>query len=223
MDLHAWQDALTLLPGIEMSGVLSADDMRAIKVVAYSGLLQRAGATENMKRLDDAWREIPRKLRHLPPLLRVYTLEKLKFADTTDCEPLLRQALENGWDTDIVNLFGLVHGKDAERQLEFAENLLSLHPDDAGLYLTLGRLSLGNSLWDKALGYLKRSLDLKPLPETCRELARLHEKQGDYSTASGFYQEGLALATSVARHETVRMQEQVEQAEAITAGARQVY
>ena len=223
MELHAWQDALAHLAGVELSGVLSGDDMQAIRIEAYSGLLQRAGATENMKRLDDTWREIPRKLRRLPPLLRVYTLEKLKFADTTDCEPLLRQALENSWDPDIVNLYGLVNGKDAERQLAFAEKLLSVHPDDAGLYLTLGRLSLCNSLWDKALTYLKRSLDLKPLPETCRELAILHEKQGDYSTASGYYQQGLALATSVARHETVRLQEQVEQAEAITAGARQVY
>ena len=222
MELHLWQDALSLLPEMEKTGLVSANDLQAMKVTAYSGLLQRAGATENMKRLDDAWREIPRKLRRLPQLLRVYTLEKLKFADAADCEPLLQQALQTGWDADIVNLYGLAQGTDAARQLAFAESLLSLYPDDAGLYLTLGRLCLRNSLWDKALTYLERSLDLKPLPETCHELARLHEKQGDYSTASGYYQQGLALATSIVRHETVRLQEQEEEARAITAGARQV-
>lgn len=223
MELHAWQDALALLPEVVKSGLLSGNDVLAMKVAVYSGLLQRAGATENMKRLDDAWREIPRKLRRLPALLKVYTLEKLKFADTADCEPLLQQALQTGWDADIINLYGLVQGTDTAQQMAFTENLLSVHPDDAGLYLTLGRLSLCNSLWDKALTYLKHSLELKPMPETCHELARLHEKQGDYSTASGYYQQGLALATVIARHETVRLQEQVEQAEAMTAGARQVY
>lgn len=222
MELHAWQDALALLPEIEKSKLLPGDDIQAMKVAVYTGLLQRAGATASRKRLDETWREIPRKLRRLPSLLRIYTLEKLKFADTADCEPLLQQALHNDWDADIVNLYGLVQGTDAARQLAFAENLLSGHPDDAGLYLTLGRLCLYNSLWDKALTYLNRSLDLKPMPETCHALARLCEKQGDYSAASGYYQQGLALATSIARHETVRLQEQEEEARAITAGARQV-
>ena len=222
MELHAWQDALALLPVVEKSKLLPTDDIQAMKVAAYTGLLRRAGETASRKRLDDAWREIPKKLRRLPSLLRIYTLEKLKFADTADCEPLLQQFLKNDWDAEIVNLYGLVNGKDTEQQLAFAEDLLSTHPDDAGLFLTLGRLSLSNSLWDKSLSYLKRSLDLKPMPESYYVLARLHEKQGDFSTASGYYQQGLALATSIVRHETVRLQEQEEEARAITAGARQV-
>ena len=223
MELHAWQDVLSLLPEVEKSKLLTDDDIQAIKITAYAGLLERAGATTSMKRLDDTWREIPRKLRRKPALLRTYTQEKLKFADTADCAPLLQQALQNNWDPELFNLYGLVEGSDAARQLAFAEELSAAHPNDARLWLALGRLCLRNSLWGKALTYLKRSLDLKPMPETYHELAMLHESQGDYSAASGYYQQGLVLATSIARHETVRLQEQVEQAEAITAGARQVY
>ena len=222
MELHAWQDALALLPVVEKAGLLPEDDVQAMKIAAYTGLLQRAGETANRKRLDDAWREIPKKLRRLPSLLRIYTLEKLKFASTSECEPLLQQFLQNDWDEEIVILYGLVNGKDAEQQLAFAESLLPVHPDDAGLYLSLGRLALYNSLWEKSLKYLKRSLDLKPMPEACYELARLHEKQGEYSMASSYYQQGLSLATSIVRHETVRLREQEEEARAITAGARQV-
>ena len=222
MELHAWQDALALLPVVEKAGLLPGDDVQAMKIAAYTGLLQRAGETANRKRLDDAWREIPKKLRRLPSLLRIYTLEKLKFASTSECEPLLQQFLQNDWDEEIVILYGLVNGKDAEQQLAFAESLLPVHPDDAGLYLSLGRLALYNSLWEKSLKYLKRSLDLKPMPEACYELARLHEKQGEYSMASSYYQQGLSLATSIVRHETVRLREQEEEARAITAGARQV-
>ena len=222
MDLNAWQDALELLPAVEKAKLLSGEDIQAMKVAAYSGLLQRAGNTANMKRLDDAWRDIPRKLRRLPSLLRVYTLEKLKFGGAAECEPLLQQFLQDDWDKEIVGLYGQVNGRNAEQQLAFAEGLLPLHQDDAGLYLTLGRLALNNSLVDKSLKYLKRSLDLKPTPECCYVLARLYEKQGDYSSASGCYQKGLAQVTSLVRHESVRLQEQEEEARAITAGARQV-
>ena len=223
MELQAWQNILNLLPAVERAKLLPVDDIQAMRVAAYAGLLQKAGATGSRKRLDETWREIPKKLRRLPSLLKVYTLEKLKFADTADCEPLLQQALENAWDAEIVNLYGLVEGRDAPRQLVFAEGFSSTHSNDAWLWLALGRLCLRNSLWGKAGTCLKRSLDLKLMPETYHELARLHEKQGDYSAASGYYQQGLVLATSIARHETVRLQEQVEQAEAIAAGARQVY
>ena len=223
MELHSWQDVLALLPDVEKSKLLVEDDVQALKIAAYTGLLQRAGEASSRFRLDDVWREIPRKLRRSSSLLKVYTLEKLKFADTADCEPLLQQALQSDWDTEIINLYGLVEGRDAVRQLAFAEGLVATHAHDAWLWLALGRLCQRNSLWDKARTYLRKSLDLNPMPETCRELANVHEKQGEYSTASGYYQQGLALATSIARHETVRLQEQMEQAEAIAAGARQVY
>jgi len=222
-ELQAWQDALGLLPAVEKAGLLSGEELQAQKIMIYSGLLQNAGESSSKKRLDDAWNDIPRKLRRTTSLIKVYTLEKLKFADAADCEPLLQQSLQNQWDSELVNLYGLVEGWDATRQLEFAEEFSTTHPQDPWLWLALGRLCLRSSLWDKAQTYLKRSLDLKPMPETCHELARLHEKQGDYSTASGYYQQGLALATSLAKHETVKLQEQVEQAEAMTAGARQVY
>jgi len=222
MESHAWLDALALMPGVEKAGLLPDDDIQTMKIAVYTGLLQRAGATANRKRLEDAWREIPRKLRRLPSLLRTYTLEKLKFGSATECEPLLQQFLQNDWDEEIVSLYGLVIGKDTEQQLAFAEDLLAAHQDNACLYLALGRLALNNSHSDKSLKYLKRSLDLKPTPACCHVLARYYEKQGDYSTASGYYQKGLALVTSLARHETVRLQEQEEEVRAITAGARQV-
>lgn len=223
VEVQAWQDVLVFLPAVERAGLLPWEEIQALKIKAYSGLLQNAGATTSRTRLEEAWHEIPRKMRHTAPLIKVYTLEKLKFADTGDCEKLLQQALRHEWDSELVNLYGLVEGRDAARQLAFAEEFSTIHPEDAWLWLALGRLCLRNSLWGKAQTYLTRSLDLKPLPETCHELARFHEKQGDYSAASGYYQQGLALATSIARHETVKLQEQVEQAEAMTAGARQVY
>lgn len=220
--LQDWKEALRLLPELERERLLPAEEIHAARLQACAGLLQQAGNSASKARLHDAWWSIPKKLRSEAALIEEYTREKMRFADTADCEPLLRQALKKRWDAGIVRLYGMVEGKDLARQLAFAESFLASHPRDPVLQLTLGRLCLRHALWGKAAAYLKECIQIQPLPEAYNELARLLEKQGDYSGASSYYQQGLTLATSVARHDSVKLLEQAQAEEAITAGARQV-
>ena len=222
VELKLWRDVLRLLPELERERLLLRENIIAAQLQAYAGLLREAGDTASKNQLDNAWWGIPKKLRNELQLLEVYTHEKMRFADTAECEPLLRQVLKFRWDTGIVRLYGMVEGKDLAKQLAFAEDLLSRHARDPVLLLTLGRLCMRNALWGKAATYLKESIQIDPMPEAYRELATLLGKQGDYSAASSYYQQGLALATDVARHDSVKLLEQVEAEEAITAGARQV-
>jgi HemY protein len=221
-DLGAWEDILQLLPELERERLLPRENIAAAQLQAYAGLLRKAGNSASKKQLEKAWEDIPKKLRKELHLLEVYTREKLKFADTEDCEPLLRQALKIRWDTEIVRLYGLVEGMDPAKQLAFAESLQAGHARDPVLLLTLGRLSLRNSLWGKAATYLRECIEIQPMPEAYRELAMLMERQGDYSAASTYYQKGLALATTVARHDSVKLLEQAEDEVKVAAGARQV-
>lgn len=220
--LHAWRDVLAILPELDRKKLLPKETIVATKLKAYAGLLQEAGEQANKQKLEQVWSAVPAKLRKELHLLEVYTREKLKFADTVDCEPLLKSAIKHNWDTEIVRLYGLVQGKDPVKQLAFAESLQSGHARDFALLLTLGRLSMRNSLWGKASTYLKESIQINPLPESYRELAILLEKQGDYSAASSYYQQGLTLATSVVKHDTVKLLKQAEQDDEVSPGSRQV-
>ena len=221
-ELKQWKDVLQILAEVEHAKLLPYENVIAAKLEAYSGLLRQAGEAANKSQLEKTWENIPKKLRKELHLLEVYTQEKLRFADTADCEQLLKSSLKEKWDTEIVRLYGLVQGKDPAKQLAFAEGLATGHARDAVLLLTLGRLAMRNSLWGKAGAYLKESILIQPLPETYRELALMLEKQGDYSAASSYFQQGLTLATSVNKHDTVKLIEQEEEHKAITAGARQV-
>ena len=220
--LRAWRDILAILPELDRKKLLPRETVVATRLKAYAGLLRAAGDQADKQELEKVWSEVPKKLRKELHILEAYAREKLKFADTADCEPLLKSAIRRTWDTEIVRLYGLVQGKDPVKQLSFAESLQGGHARDPVLLLTLGRLSMRNSLWGKASAYLKESIQINPMPETYRELAILLEKQGDYSAASSYYQQGLTLATSVEKHETVKLLELAEQQEAVTAGARQV-
>ncbi|MBM2830111.1 MAG: hypothetical protein HW411_901, partial [Gammaproteobacteria bacterium] len=221
-DLKDWKNVLELLPELKRARLLSTENIQAKQLEAYAGMLQQAGGTANKETLENTWQGIPKNLRKELHLLEEYTFEKLKFAETAECEQLLRQSLKKHWDVGIVRLYGLVEGEDNARQLAFAEKLLSGHARDPVLLLTLGRLSMRNSLWGKARDYLEESLEIQPTPEAYRELAVLLEKQGEYSLASACYQQGLALATTITRHDSVKLLEQVERHEAVCEGARQV-
>jgi len=106
--------------------------------------------------------------------------------------------------------------------LKFAESLLAGHARDPILLLTLGRLSSRSNLWGKAKGYLEESIDVKPMPESYRELATLLEKQGEHVAANVYYQKGLTLATTVKLHESVKMLQKSEDQNVLCDGARKV-
>ncbi|HEY5703388.1 MAG TPA: heme biosynthesis HemY N-terminal domain-containing protein [Gammaproteobacteria bacterium] len=195
-ELESWREVLALLPGLQKSGLLPKENIVATQLKAYAGLMKKAGTQSDREALESIWQKIPRNLKKELHLLEVYTSEKIIFNDTENCEPLLRKALKDRWDQNILRLYGLVEGKDAAKQLAFAESLYSSHARDPVLLLTLGRLSMQNGLWGKAASYLKDSIQIEPLPETYREFARLLERQGDYAAASSYYQHGLVLATT---------------------------
>lgn len=221
-ELKSWKDVLAILPDVERAKLLPSENIMATKLEAYAGLLQDSGDSANKSVLENTWKRIPGKFRKELYLLEIYTKEKLRFADSSDCEPLLRKSIKKKWDTEIVRLYGLVQGKDAVKQLAFAESLITGHARDPVLLLTLGRLARRNSLWGKASTYLKESILIKPMPDSYRELAMLLEKQGDYSAASSYFQQGLTLATVLQKHDSALLLEQEEEDRAVTAGARQV-
>lgn len=221
-DLNDWHEVIGLIPVLERKKAISAEVIKARQLGAYAGLLLQAGQTGGKENLDTLWEKIPKKLQSEIYLIEIYTREKLRFADSTNCEPLLRNTLKKQWDKNLVYLYGLVEGKDQNKQLKFAENLLSEHARDPVLLLTLGRLSLRNSLWGKAKTYLEDSIDIKPMPDTYHELANLLEKQGEHIAANIYCQKGLALATQINIDDSVKKLQKNEDQNLLCNSARQV-
>ena len=176
-------------------GLISAEQARAKQLTFQAGLLRRAGNGQDRAALKNAWRSIPNKLKKESSLIGAYVRERLRRGDSSDCEAMLRRALKRQWDPELVRLYGLVEGRNLKRQLEFAGNWLSRFPRDAALLLALGRLCKKNHLWGKARSYLEQSIQARPDPATCQELATLLEQQGEHAAARSYLQEGLNLAT----------------------------
>lgn len=193
--LRDWGQTLELLTHLEGDKLMPAEQIKAGRVRAYTGLIRDAGRALDRRRLDALWNAIPRRLRREPLLVEAYVGERLRFPGTGDCEMLLRRSIRCAWNKKLVRLYGMVEGSDPAKQLNQAEAWLQDHLRDAALLLTLGRLCRRNRLWGKARSYLEECIGLEPDPESYQELAALLEQRGEAAAAAACYQRGLGLVT----------------------------
>ncbi len=187
-----WRALIALLPQLKKHKIMDAQSCQALAIESYCALL-KAAADET--ELAQAWAEISADMRLTPEILAAYGYALLRFGLATDLEKQLIKALKRQWHPDLVRLFGLIQGADANRQLQRAESWLRERSEDAELLLSLGRLSLRNQLWGQARGYFESSYRQRPSAETCAELARLLFSLGEREKSARFYRAGLLANT----------------------------
>ena len=194
-ELQDWPLVLEILERLEARRLLPPERIRTVRFQAHAGLLRDAGASGDVQRLEAQWGAIPKRLRRDNALLDTYVQERLKFPDSAACEELLRRAIRQGWNANLVALYGRVAGRDPAAQLRTAQAWLAGHERDPVLLLTLGRLARRCELWGKARSYLEECVALQPGPEAFRELGAVLEEMGEQDAAAKCYQRGLSLAT----------------------------
>ncbi len=85
----------------------------------------------------------------------------------------MREALQHGWDREAIGLYGRIASSDPARQLTAAESWIKAHPEDADLFLALGRLALRNRRWPQAREHFEMSVRLGTTAAAQGELGRL--------------------------------------------------
>ncbi|SHL27867.1 heme biosynthesis HemY N-terminal domain-containing protein [Phytopseudomonas punonensis] len=192
-----WQAVLKLLPVLRKEKAMAPAELMALERRAWReyllGLDFNGADDSALPPLAQAWDRLSPNLRGEPELLEVYADRLRALGAEPGAEELLSKALNREYDSRLARLYGLLRGRDSARQLQNAEGWLKQHPNDAGLLLTLGRLSLHNQLWGKARDYFEASLTLERHPETCAELARLLAQLGEVERSNRLFQEGLGL------------------------------
>ncbi|WP_260957215.1 heme biosynthesis HemY N-terminal domain-containing protein [Pseudomonas citri] len=193
-----WSAVIRLLPELRKDKVLAASELAELERQAWGENLSLAAHREDdasvgLQSLNRAWQQLTAAQRQEPALVLAYAEQLRQLGAQVEAEEALRVALKRHYDSHLARLYGLVRGSDPIHQLQMAEGWLKAHPADPGLLLTLGRLSLQNSLWGKARDYLESSLRIQRHPEACAELARLLAQLGDAERSNQLFQEGLGL------------------------------
>jgi HemY protein len=184
LKLEDWQQLIKLLP--ELRKELHEDDtaLQPLEMMAWQKLLiQKTDDVINRNQLDHAtdvlaelWKSMPDRICADVSMVSTYARQLIRIGENAESETLLRISLNQHWHDELVNQYGCVQGANPQEQLLHAENWLKARPNNAALLLALGRLSLQNELWGKALEYFEASRRLHHTPESMAELCRLKLK-----------------------------------------------
>ena len=192
-ELGEWTNFLKLIPSLRKQKIYKADDLNKFERDAYIHLLTNR-SIDTYSDLSDIWYRMPQNLKNQSGILTIYIKQLLKLGQSDIAEPLIRNALKQEWNEDLIRLYGVIDGADAKSQLAHAEGWLKSEEHNSFLLLTLGRLSLRNNLWGKARSYLEASIGANGPVEAYNELAHLLENMGEKELAVKYYREGLSRA-----------------------------
>ena len=204
-ELGQWEELQALLPALGKAGVL--DDGQVLTLQEEIAV-NRLRSAENAEVLKAAWKHIPKTMRHHGAVVEAFAFGASRLEQAELAEPIITSSLKNEWNPALVLRYGEAGEGDSSKRMKQCEKWLKLHPEDASLHLSLGRLCAGESLWGKAREHMIRSLELEPSSLGYDALGQLLERQGELEPAMACFrnalrmnqgQEPLPLPTGVAR------------------------
>ena len=180
-ELGDWQALVELLADVKKAKVFNDEAFDSLQRQAWAARLSQAGAD-----VMQVWESVPKEVKRDPEVVAACAKALLAGQAGDEAEIVLRTALVQAWNEELVSLYGRVQGADTGRQLVVAESWLKERPNDPQLLLALGRISLMNGEWAKAREYFETSLRLHRSGEIYAELGRLcialgeQERGGEY-------------------------------------------
>ncbi|MGD8567260.1 MAG: heme biosynthesis HemY N-terminal domain-containing protein [Gammaproteobacteria bacterium] len=197
IDLGDWKNFVDLIPRLRKLKLYNDEELDKLERHAYLELLT-GDPDIDAKQLGELWYRVPQRVQANHDVLINYIHRLLALNNSDIAEPLIRNALKQQWNDELVRLYGIIDAPDVRSQLEHAEHWLQQKEHDAVLLLTLGRLSLKNQLWGKARHYFEASIGANGPLEAYHELGRLLDTLGEKDLAMQYYRDGLAKAPQCA-------------------------
>jgi len=191
-----WEGIRKLIPSLNTNKVLMEAEIKLLETEAFSNLLRQAAAEGNVLVCEELWAEIPEYIKNMPGISAIYFAAMIGVGAGAKIEAELARAVSKNWNETLLELFGCVESNDVFKQIEMAEQWLSVQPNSSVLLNVLGKLSLTSGNNANSEAYLLRSIAVEPSVSAYQLLGDLSYLQGDKDKASEFYKQGLELASS---------------------------
>jgi len=194
-----WEQVLALVDQLEKRNVFDAEQAEQIRHYAQAENLKRKAL--DSRALEEAWQRVPARQKKNTRIAAAAAQCFIALGGGARACRIIEDSLDEVWDSELIGLYAESEGE-ALRQIERAEAWLKLHPRDAALLLTLGRLCARRELWGKAQSYLEASIAIEPTYTAHVALAQLQERLGNADSARRHYRESLELAVGQLRQIT---------------------
>jgi HemY protein len=153
--------------------------------------VRAAGEQREAAKAHAAWADVPRSTRKLPQAIATYARALIGAGEPIAAEKVLREAMDDRLEPQLVRLYGELALADALSPLDRAEQWLRKAPEDPDLLATCARLALHAELIGKTRSYLEASLARKPSAENSLLYAELLEQLGEGERARSVLRDSL--------------------------------
>lgn len=203
--LEDWQQLIQLIPELKKAPNADKAKLHELEEQAWRELFtQKADELQRDNQVDRAsdelaelWKKLPDSVRYDDTVILNYATQLIRLQNEIEAETLIRKMLVRNWSDSLVALYGTVKANNPAEQLITAETWLKSRPNNHVLLLSLGRISLQNELWGKALEYFEASNSLHPSKESLAELCRLEQHLGKANSHGSDHISGLINALAL--------------------------
>ncbi len=200
--LADWYNLQLLLPELKKQKLLSHEELHALELESWHGLLDEKAQPNDTAALTTLWNHIPDSFRTDAGLVQHYARLLIELNALEQAEQVLRHTLDRHWSEALIVLYSELDMVIDNKQLEQIESWCHQHPHNAHLLLALGKHCLAKKLWGKARAHLEASLAIHPMPETYLKLAQLLDQHmDDAEQAQHYYRRGLESLVVTPQHE----------------------
>ena len=194
-----WEQVLVLVDQLEKRNVFDTERAEQIRHCAQAENLKRKAL--DGRALEEAWQRVPARQKKNTRIAAAAAQCFIALGSGAQACRIIEDSLDEVWDSELIGLYAESEGE-ALRQIERAEAWLKLHPRDAALLMTLGRLCARRGLWGKAQSYLEAGIAIEPTYTAHLALAQLQERLDNADAARGHYRASLELAVGQLRQIT---------------------
>ncbi len=188
--LKDWDSLGQLLPELRKQALLEPSELAKMEVEALSALITKHREKGDKAEIRRLWKHLSRAQRRNPMLIKQYALALAQMEENTEAEKVLRQALEQQWNEELLLVYGELEHPLPHESLRYVDNWMRQKPRTPELLAAAGRINAQAALWGKARSLLRESLQASPTPSTYAALAQLHERLGEHEAAVSMYKEG---------------------------------
>ena len=187
----AYQALIELLPVMAKVQLHNEDELDALKLQAYKGLMNQFMAEGGSDGLKAWWKAQPRKVRNETALQAFLAEYLIECGDSASAEKIIVDGLKQQYDERLLLLIPKLNSEQPEVIEKILLNLLKQTGATPLLNSTLGVLSLQNARWEKAESYFKAALAQRFDAQDAAWLADAFDKLHKPNEAAKIRQEAL--------------------------------
>lgn len=191
-----WEGIRNLIPSLNKNKILMEAEVKLLESETFSRLLKQAADKGDVDKIQQLWSDMPEHIRAVQGIAIIYFAAMIEVGFGGKVEQDIVQSILKQWDETLLVLYANIQSKEPAKQLQTAEQWLSIHSGSAVLLRILGKISMHCQQMEKAEQYLTKSVAIDPTVAAYQMLGDVLITKGDTHKASDSYKKGLELASS---------------------------